>query len=60
MAWVSVDKNKKEGVFEEKPVRFGDIWCATGESYYVDLPEGTINKITGKPLNWYDEPVELK
>ena len=60
MAFVAVDKNKKEYIYDEKPKReiYHKSWNSVYES--VELPKGTIEKLIGKKLTWEDEPVELK
>ena len=63
MAWLAVDKNGDESVFNGKPYRVedGEYWDFDNHRYnYVHLPNGTIKKIIGRELTWKDEPVELK
>lgn len=67
MAWVAVDKNKREFIYNTKPRRFGN-YCwhfdydedSESLSGTVSLPNGTIKKLIGRDLTWEDEPVELK
>ena len=63
MAWVAVDENDFEYVFNHKPIR-ENLYFDNDESYYdsvcVKLPQGTIKKLIGRELTWNDEPVELK
>ena len=66
MAWLAVDKNNDECIFEDKPNlnRWGYWECMIsyeGEmvNMMIDLPKGTIKKLIGKELTWEDEPVEL-
>lgn len=69
MAWVAVDKNEKEHVYQSLPIRliddepFGNQWMLSSTSlvtHWVELPKGSIEKLIGKKLTWEDEPVELK
>lgn len=66
MAWVAVNLNGDEYIFEEKPERFYGQWKPTFCEYqdrvydYVELPKACINKLIGRELSWEDEPVELK
>ena len=57
MAWVAVDKNKREFIYNTKPRRYGN-YCWHID--YDELPNGTIEKFIGRNLTWEDEPVELK
>jgi hypothetical protein len=57
-----VDKDGSEWCSNDKPARGQLIdgeysWFA--ESILI-LPKGTIKKITGKPLTWEDEPIEVE
>ena len=61
MAWVAVDKNKKECVYDDKPIRSDECFYlkySNGEGF-VDIPNGSIKKLIGYELTWNDEPVEL-
>ena len=66
MAWVAVDKNGSECIFEKKPFRLRKQWMIPisfkNEEYcgFSDLPKGSIEKLIGKKLTWDDSPVELK
>lgn len=59
MAWLAVDKDTTEWVFEDKPVRTeaGCWWSCFG---LVRIPNGNIKKLIGRDLTWDDESVELK
>lgn len=59
MAWVAVDKNGQEVIFEDQPIKGKEIWYLDREDYYVNLPKGSIKKLIGRELTWDDEPVEL-
>ena len=64
MAWLAVDENEKECIFETKPIRNRryNIWrlqsrhCMCG---VINLPKGTIEKIIGRSLTWEDCPVKI-
>lgn len=59
MAFVAVDKNGEEWVYQLNPSK-GDVsyFDVNGE-YQVELPSGSIKKLIGRDLSWSDEPVEL-
>lgn len=67
MAWVAVNKDGREIIYEEKPNRAYDcVWLAVhveeigrGTDFVV-LPRGSIKKLIGRELSFTDEPVELK
>lgn len=67
MAWVAVDNDKAEYVYDYKPIRNHYLYWTEdydkegdpiGKS--VELPKGTIKKLIGRELTWEDEPVELE
>ncbi len=67
MAWVAVNENEDEYIFEAMPERcFGWQWlptfCESQDRIYdsIKLPKGSIKKLIGRELSWNDEPVELK
>nr|DAF54468.1 MAG TPA: hypothetical protein [Siphoviridae sp. ctKwY15] len=68
MAWVAVDKNGSEAIYEEEPVRNSDYdtWLSIRcdvlgrGTDFVLIPKGSIKKLIGRELSWKDEPVELK
>lgn len=75
MAWVAVNKNGVEYIFENKPKREGDEWIDAvviwGNQYMddgehgtywsnIELPKGSIEKLIGCALTWEDEPVLMK
>ena len=67
MAWVAVNKNGAEYIYEEIPERyFGLQWvptfCECQDRIYdsIKLPHGSIKKLIGIELSWNDEPIELK
>lgn len=68
MAWIAVNKNGDETLFENKPERNEDKGCweaiydnalykPTG---FIELPKGFINKSFRCKLTWNNEAVEIK
>lgn len=57
MAWLAVDGNGEEYVYESKPKRYGAFFVPYGE--HIKLPEGSIEKLIGRKLTWDDEPIEI-
>ena len=60
MAWVAVDYNGIEGVYDSKPERYNDCFWIQNWGDSVSLPKGSIKKLIGRDLNWKDNPVELR
>ncbi len=66
MAWIAVNKDGEEKIFECKPERgittMSKIHLWTYNLGYdsVPLPKGTIKKLIGRDMVWEDEPIELK
>lgn len=60
MAFVAVDKNGTELISNDPLYKYSDMtrW-STKNSKYVELPSGTIKKLIGRDLTFYDDPVEL-
>ena len=59
MAYLCVDKDGTELKFSKKPRRLRDtLWIQIPDG--DGLPDGTIEKLIGRPLTWADEPYELK
>lgn len=62
MAWLVVNRNGDEFIFEAKPKRnnTSQIWqlrsCHSNYSV-IYLKKGTIEKIVGYKMTWEDEPV---
>lgn len=64
MAYLAVDKNGVECIFEAMPTRFYlySEWEVDDEDYDTDMiqvPKGTIEKIIGRKITWDDNPVFL-
>lgn len=63
MSWVAVDKNGDEFIYGLEPVRGNEDWWPSKKDCnedMVDLPKGSIRKLTGLNLTWFDKPVELR
>ena len=66
MAWVAVDKDGFEFIYEDKPERYIACWSIWRRGFseeamnHVILPKGSIKKLIGRELTWKDEPVKLK
>lgn len=60
MAWVAVDYNGIEGIYDSKPVRYNNCFWIQEWGDSVSLPKGSIEKLTGRTLTWNDEPIELE
>lgn len=64
MAYLAVDKDGKETVFQQKPywnTEF-EMWFreSRSENERVVLPNGSIKKLIGRTLKWRDQPVKLE
>lgn len=59
MAYLAVDKDGTEAIYEDKPFRQGGCWRLYYEEDYVVLPKGTIKKLIGRELTWEDDAVAL-
>lgn len=65
MAWVAVDFDGKEYIYASEPTRSEECRCWQVDSWktsldIVELPKGSIQKLIGRELSWYDDAVELK
>lgn len=74
MAWVCVGYSGEELIFSNKPRReickkvfqiddddiIDRYWIDDKYCSCINLPKGSVNKLIGRELTWYDEPVELK
>lgn len=64
MAWLAVNKDGSETIFQDEPKRIklgGGTWVTPcGDIDCVSLLEGSIEKLIGKKLTWEDESVEMK
>ena len=60
MAWLAVDKNGREYIYEAKPFRGDECFFPSDDGNCVELPKGTIKKLINKTLTWRNNPVEIK
>ena len=65
MAWVAVDFDGKEYIYASEPTRSEEYRCWQVDSWktsldIVELPKGSIQKLIGRELSWYNDAVELK
>ncbi len=60
IAWIAVDRKSKKFIFDGGPERVHSLWVTEGECWFVEVPKGTAEKLTGKPMTWADEPRELR
>lgn len=56
MAWVAVNIDGSENIFEEKPTCYNGYWTINDMAYDIEhdiirLPKGTIEKILGYKLS---------
>lgn len=64
-AWLAVDRGGGEWIFNDKPVRVYESYTDVLPRYWYVcsnkalLPKGTIKKIIGRELSFFDETVEL-
>lgn len=69
MAWLAVNFDGSETVSPSKPERDFREWSCYQkvfvesevgfECFTLDLPKGSIYKLTGKNMTWNDEPIEI-
>lgn len=60
MAYVVVDKEKREWIFNAFPEKLIEFGYWTSDEDFIELPKGSIKKLIGRTLTWEDEPVEIK
>lgn len=60
MSWVAVDESGAEVIFRKKLARRHHSPGARSDGeWWVLLPFGTIERLTGRRMTWKDEPVNL-
>jgi hypothetical protein len=58
MAYLAVDIDGSEWIYDTKPVR-SDRWKGSWRGgYHILLKDGDIEKLTGIKLTWNDEPIK--
>ena len=61
MAWLAVDKDGRERIYQFRPKRGNNQFIPLYEySMWMALPKGSIKKLIGRDLSWKDDAVELK
>ena len=58
-SYLAVDKNGEEYIYNNLPDRKEDRFYnqkSHGEYKSIELPKGSIEKLTGRKLTWQDEP----
>lgn len=64
MAYLAVDKNGEEWIYEKKPYRLPQTQTWNDSTVFgkncINLPNGTIEKIIGRKLTWNDDAVKLE
>ena len=67
MAWLAVDKDGSEYIYEEKPRKCENMYTPQVSEYdyeemthNIKLPKGTIEKILGRKLTFDDGAVNIK
>lgn len=64
MAWLAVDKDGSEMIFQYKPEKKEwdnyKQWIMPCFGNVMTIPSTSIHKLIGKTLTWDDEPVEIK
>lgn len=60
MAWLAIDKDGSEYIYDQKPAKAGTYWYSYYSSdHNMSLPKGSIEKLIGIKLTWEDDPVEI-
>ena len=64
-AYLAVEPNGNELIFSEPSCRIDEYttcgwFCSNNSTQCVNVPRGTIKKITGKSITWEDEPIKLE
>lgn len=59
MAFVVVNQNGEEWVFEDRPYSVNGYWETTGALIANKIPKGSIRKLIGKDMSFKDKPVQL-
>jgi hypothetical protein len=62
MAWLAVDKDGRENIYDFEPIRDlqVDRWDIAADTFWwIELPKGTIEKIVGRKISWQDIPVKI-
>jgi hypothetical protein len=58
MAWIAVNKNGDEVIYQSKPYKLVEEFQTDYEEF-IFVPNGTSLKLTGKQMSFDDEPIKL-
>lgn len=58
MAYLAVDLDGTEWIFDIRPTRCNRWKGSWRGGYHINLREGDIEKLTGIKLTWENEPIE--
>ncbi len=60
MAWLAVDKDGGEWIYDVCPERGNDVWLPSKKNKRcVIFPKNSIKKLINRELTWEDEPVKI-
>ena len=59
MAWLAVDESGEEWIYEEEPIMKSVFFIYASDPVCLQLPLGSIEKLTGEKLTWDDKPIEI-
>lgn len=62
MAYLAKNIDGSEYIFDKHPYLEEGYWYCPGrkiDGNAIKLPEGTIKKLTGKFIDWSDDPIEF-
>lgn len=61
MAWLAVDKNGNELIFQFRPRKTDSQYLPLySYSMWLLLPKGSIKKLINKDLTWEDGPIKIE
>ena len=64
MKWYAVGQCGTEYSFTVKPIRWNNgiiqLWTTKGKGERKELDSGTIKKVVGKEMTWFDEPIKIQ
>lgn len=60
MAWIARDESGRLYIYNEEPYRAcGCWWTIDDDNFMIELPSNADEKLTGKHIDWKNEPVEI-
>ena len=57
--FLAINKDGKEWIYEEKPVRHSWFWDYEDKVNFIEVPKGTIQRLLNYPLTWDDDCQEI-